>query len=192
MTTIKCVHHWIIESPNGPYSLAKCKKCGEYDAMLNALPENGWSAYASPKQISTQEDIERRMFLRKKIKENEEKIKEERIKKETVKQKPLKTKLIRKAPIQYTDIVKIRVLRDLIKGRAISETSRIYKVPTSTIHGWRKTYSSYPKVKTSGSIEILKKVLIEKIKIDNNVSNIAKDYNMPRRTLRDWIKKQAA
>lgn len=23
-----CVHYWILESPNGPYSYGRCRKCG--------------------------------------------------------------------------------------------------------------------------------------------------------------------
>ena len=79
-----------------------------------------------------------------------------------------------------------------MKGKTITETSKINKVPTSTIHGWRNTYSNYPKVKTSGNTEIFKKIIIEKIGAKGNISNIAKDYDMPRRTLRDWLKKRVA
>jgi len=192
LTTTTCTHYWIIESPDGKFSLAKCKKCGKYDAMLNALPEGGWLAHSPSKRIHVHEDIERKVFLRKRIKENEESIKEEKIKEETVLQKPLKTELMKKSPIQYTDIIKFQVLLDLMKGKTVTETSRINKVPTSTIHGWKKTYSNYPEVKTSGNIEIFKKIIIEKIKSNSAISNIAKEYNMPRRTLRDWAKNEAA
>jgi len=159
--------------------------------MLNALPEGGWTASAPSKRAPV-DDTERKVFLQERIKEDEKRTKEERIKKETVLQKPLKTKLIRKTPVQYTDIVKIRVLRDLMKDKTIAETSRIHKVPTSTIRGWRKIYSSYPKVKTSGNTEIFKRIIIEKTETGGNIANVAKDYNMPRRTLRDWVKRQAA
>jgi len=178
-----CVHHWLIESPNGKFSLAKCKKCGEYDAMSNSIANGVWSQASPKRKPVIKDDIEREVFLQEKIKEEKE-----RIKKELVQQKILKAELRKRTPIQYTDKVKIRVLLNLMKGRTIAETSRINKVPTSTIHGWRNTYSNYPKVKTSGNIEIFKKIIIEKIETEGNISNIAKDYDMPRSTLRDWLK----
>jgi len=33
-----CVHHWMIESPNGPVSKGKCEKCGEERMFLNSVP----------------------------------------------------------------------------------------------------------------------------------------------------------
>lgn len=26
---VKCIHHWVIETPNGPVNMGVCKKCGE-------------------------------------------------------------------------------------------------------------------------------------------------------------------
>ena len=178
IATTTCTHHWLIESPNGPYSLAKCKKCGKYDAMFNSLLEGAWSQ-TTPSKRASEDTINREVFL------------QERIKKEPVLQDPLKKELVKRSPIQYTDAVKTQILLDLIRGKTITETSRINKVPTSTIHGWRNTYSSYPKVKTSGNTEIFKKIILEKIGTEGNLSDIAKEYNMPRRTLRNWAKKKA-
>jgi len=186
VTTAICIHLWMIESPNGKFSLAKCKKCGEYNAMLNALPEGGWTASAPSKRAPV-DDTERKMFLQERIKEDKERIKEELIQQEI-----LKAELRKRTPIQYTNTVKTQVLLDLTRGLTITETSRIHKVPPSTIHDWKKIYFNYSKAKISGNIEIFKKIIIEKIEIESNISNIAKDYDMPRRTLRDWIKKQAA
>lgn len=189
MTTATCIHFWMIESPNGKFSLAKCKKCGKYDAMLNALPEGGmWagSPAAQAKRTPTQEDIERKVFLQERIKEDKEK--------KLVLQESLKTEpeLRKRTYVQYTNNIKTQVLLALTRGKTITEVSRIYKVPTSTINGWKRTYFNYSKAKTSGNIEIFKKIIIEKIELNNNISSIAKDYDMPRRTLRDWIKKQVA
>jgi len=186
IATTTCTHHWLIESPNGPYSLAKCKKCGKYDAMFNSLLEGVWSQTAPAKRASM-DSVNREVFRQERIKEDKE-----RIKKKLVQQEPLKTELGKRTPIQYTDTIKLQVLLNLMKGRTITETSKINKVPTSTIRDWRKTYSNYPKVKTSGNTEIFKKIIIEKIEIGSNISNVAKDYGMPRRTLRDWLKKRVA
>ena len=86
----------MIESPNGKFSLAKCKKCGEYNAMLNALPEGGWTASAPSKRAPV-DDTERKVFLQERIKEDKERIKEELIQQEI-----LKAELIKRTPIQYT------------------------------------------------------------------------------------------
>ena len=187
MTTTTCVHHWIIETPNGPFSLAKCKKCGEYDALQNFTVGNAWSQKEIKSAKSDAGDTEkaRKLFFEEKIKEDKEKIE-----KELIQQEILKAELRKRIPIQYTDAVKTRVLLDLINGKTIAETSRVNKVPDSTIRGWRNLYSNYPKVKISGNIEIFKKIIIKKIGTESNVSDIAKDYDMPRRTLRDWVKKQ--
>jgi transposase-like protein len=155
--------------------------------MSNSIEVGGWTGTAPSGKASTEINIERKVFLQEKIKEDKE-----RIKKELGQQKILKAELRKRTPIQYTDEVKIQVLLDLMKGKTITETSRINKVPTSTIHGWRNTYSNYPKVKTSGNTEIFKKIIIEKIEIGGNIANVAKDYGMPRRTLRDWLKKRVA
>ena len=188
-----CVHHWLVASPNGPYSLAKCKKCGEYDAMSNSIEVGGWtgSPAAQAKRTPIHEDIEREVFLREKIKEDQEKAKKEFAIQEALKE-ARKAESRKRIPVQYSNAVKILVLLDLIKGKTIAETSRANKVPTSTIHGWRNTYSAYPRVKTSGDIEVFKRIIIEKAETESNLSSIARDYNIPRRTLRDWVKNQVA
>ena len=35
-------------------------------------------------------------------------------------------------------------------------------------------------------------IIIEKAETESNLSSIARDYNIPRRTLRDWVKNQVA
>lgn len=37
-----CKHLWIIESPNGPTSIGKCKLCGEQNEFRNSVPVSGW------------------------------------------------------------------------------------------------------------------------------------------------------
>ena len=187
MTTATCIHHWVVESPNGKFSLAKCKKCGEYDAMFNSLTEGAWTQTSGNKKRESSEESERVVFLQEKIKEDKE-----RIKKELQLKEALKTELRKREPIQYTNTVKLEVLLDLTRGKTLTETSKAHNVPIGTVHGWRKTYSNYSKVKTSGNIEIFKKIIIEKTELESNLSSIAKDYDMPRRTLRDWVNKQVA
>jgi len=36
---MKCVHHWILESPNGSWCKGKCKKCNEVGEFRNSVDE---------------------------------------------------------------------------------------------------------------------------------------------------------
>ena len=46
MAKTDCVHSYLIESPNGTYSVGVCEKCGDERVMINVLPTNmdnaGW------------------------------------------------------------------------------------------------------------------------------------------------------
>ena len=37
-----CMHHWMIESPNGPTSRGVCKVCGVSSEFRNSMPGSGW------------------------------------------------------------------------------------------------------------------------------------------------------
>ena len=38
MSRIECVHSYLIETPNGRYSVGVCEKCGDEREMINVLP----------------------------------------------------------------------------------------------------------------------------------------------------------
>ncbi|MFO8009882.1 MAG: hypothetical protein R6U89_03620 [Dehalococcoidia bacterium] len=38
----ECVHHWLIEPPEGPVSKGVCLKCGEVKEFNNYLPFSSW------------------------------------------------------------------------------------------------------------------------------------------------------
>ena len=94
----------------------------------------------------------------------------------------------------YEDDIKFKVLMDTDLF-SIAETSRRNCVPTSTVSDWKKQYSSYQNVKDSDNRELFKRVVVKKVitlqlnDTEVNVAQIARDYNMPRRTLRDWLNK---
>ena len=44
MTTETCVHHWILQTPNGPTSEGTCKRCHQVRSFLNYVEA---SAYTS-------------------------------------------------------------------------------------------------------------------------------------------------
>ena len=37
-----CIHHWVIEPPEGPFSKGKCLKCGEEKEFQNYFPHSTW------------------------------------------------------------------------------------------------------------------------------------------------------
>ena len=41
-TVAECIHHWVIESPNGPMSQGVCKLCGLGAEFRNSIQETGW------------------------------------------------------------------------------------------------------------------------------------------------------
>ena len=45
--TIQCTHHWQIESPNGPVSIGRCKRCGEIREFNNSIQGSGWDRQGS-------------------------------------------------------------------------------------------------------------------------------------------------
>ena len=183
MTTPTCPHHWLIAAPSGPFSLATCNKCGEHDALRNSIHENAWMQ-KEVKGTAKRDEAERQIFLKEKIKE---KIIEDREKiKKAKKERVSALKETKEDYSSYSPEIKTMVLISLLTNSLI-ETSRKFKVPESTIRGWKKTCLDYTNARDSGNIEIFKKIISEKIKTEANISKIAKDYGMPRRTLRNWI-----
>ena len=39
----RCSHYWIIDSPNGPTSVGRCKYCGAVKEFTNYLPYSSWA-----------------------------------------------------------------------------------------------------------------------------------------------------
>ena len=37
-----CVHHWLIEAPNGRESVGRCKRCGTTKSFMNATEAVMW------------------------------------------------------------------------------------------------------------------------------------------------------
>ena len=54
----KCAHHFILEAPDGVWSLGRCGKCGKLDAFPNWMAKSAWM----PKSEGTTES--KREFLR--------------------------------------------------------------------------------------------------------------------------------
>ena len=43
-----CVHHWVIEPPNGAVSEGRCKVCGEKKEFRNSFEYSSWYGNKSP------------------------------------------------------------------------------------------------------------------------------------------------
>ena len=42
---VECVHYFVFESPNGKFSIGKCKYCGERTEAVNCLELSPWSTW---------------------------------------------------------------------------------------------------------------------------------------------------
>ena len=42
-----CLHHWAIESPNGPTSYGTCRRCGEVREFKNSIQITSWESEGS-------------------------------------------------------------------------------------------------------------------------------------------------
>tara|TARA_Y100000588_G_scaffold332734_1_gene371148 strand:- start:63 stop:317 length:255 start_codon:yes stop_codon:yes gene_type:complete len=45
-----CVHHWVIEPPNGAVSQGHCKACGESKEFRNSFEYSSWYGNKSPEK----------------------------------------------------------------------------------------------------------------------------------------------
>mgnify|MGYP003962425011 FL=1 len=43
-----CVHHWVIDPPNGAVSQGRCKACGEQKEFRNSFEYSSWYGNKSP------------------------------------------------------------------------------------------------------------------------------------------------
>jgi len=39
-----CIHHWVIEPPEGPVSKGVCRKCGQERQFDNYMPHSVWES----------------------------------------------------------------------------------------------------------------------------------------------------
>ena len=113
---IQCTHHWVVESPNGPWSLAFCKKCGEKDAYPNSLDGSLWT---------TKEKRQSLVKITGKVS-----------KKEFLKEVKKTTKAI-KVDGKYTNEFKCQAVKEAkLYGRKFVRAK--YNLPETTLRGWVK------------------------------------------------------
>jgi hypothetical protein len=62
---LECAHYWVIEAPQGPISIGKCKYCGAVSEFKNYVPFPSWENRASRYNnhsdltiIESEEDVE--------------------------------------------------------------------------------------------------------------------------------------
>jgi len=51
-----CVHHWVIEPPNGAVSQGHCKTCGEVKEFRNSFEYSSWYGNKAPGPKSSGSD----------------------------------------------------------------------------------------------------------------------------------------
>ena len=47
-----CMHHWMIDQPNGPTSMGTCKICGLSQEFNNSVQGNGWDRDGSRRRAA--------------------------------------------------------------------------------------------------------------------------------------------
>ena len=121
-----CLHHWIIESPNGLWSLATCKKCKKVDAFKNSLDEPLWS----PPIKSLPPNVKSRAI---KNKDKDMITKEEFL--TQMDPQPIKSN-----GSKYETEFKLKIVQETnIYGR--TKVRKKYGLPETTLRGWIKRYT---------------------------------------------------
>ena len=111
-----CSHHWIIESPRGPWSLATCRKCKKIDAFKNSIHETSWTG--PPK--------------------NSKDTRNETTKEEFLSQR--EPELSPSNGSKYKTEFKVKVVQEVsIYGR--TEVRKKHNIPETTLRSWVKLYS---------------------------------------------------
>jgi len=116
-TNKPCSHHWIIEPPNGPWSLGTCNKCKEIDAFKNSMPETSWTGPPKKGRDKKNEIVTKEEFLSQREPE-----------------------LSPSNGSKYKTEFKMKVVQEVsIYGR--TEVRKKYKIPETTLRSWVKLYS---------------------------------------------------
>ncbi len=59
-TVPQCLHHWVIETADGPTSEGVCQKCAEVKTFANYVVQNTWSNQGDPApSASPRRDLKR-------------------------------------------------------------------------------------------------------------------------------------
>ncbi len=53
-TVPECLHHWVIETADGPTSEGVCRKCAEVKTFANYVAQNTWSNQGDPTTSASQ------------------------------------------------------------------------------------------------------------------------------------------
>jgi hypothetical protein len=54
---VTCIHHWLIEPPNGPTSMGVCKRCGAMREFDNQLPTKSAATPQTTAQSSDEQAV---------------------------------------------------------------------------------------------------------------------------------------
>jgi len=53
-TAEECVHHWVLDQPNGPTSSGRCKHCGTKEEFRNSMQGSGWDRSGQARKAKQQ------------------------------------------------------------------------------------------------------------------------------------------
>ena len=54
LTNQECVHHWVLDQPNGPTSSGRCKHCGTKEEFRNSMQGSGWDRSGQARKAKQQ------------------------------------------------------------------------------------------------------------------------------------------
>lgn len=53
----RCMHHWVIEMPSGPFSTGVCRVCGSEKKFQNYLENSSWGTDVSLEQLAAKAGV---------------------------------------------------------------------------------------------------------------------------------------
>ena len=59
VTESDCMHHWVIDEPNGPTSMGTCKICGLSQEFRNSIQGSGWDRDGRRRRAARQQSSSR-------------------------------------------------------------------------------------------------------------------------------------
>ena len=127
-TKSNCRHHWRLETPNGPFSLAQCKRCKKYEAFKNSDLPNTWPVQRTQKGLRYETEAEaKKAFLQERLEE---------ITKPIIITKPKRTIKKLKVSPMYPLKFKVAAVAAAKKYKNVTKAASEFKIPRRTLRGW--------------------------------------------------------
>ena len=137
--TKECTHRWSLESPDGPFCLAQCSKCNEYQVFRNTEFPVTWPVFKEErKQQFASEEEAMKDYLKSRL---------SGIKKPIIKIKRNKIHIpvsetvarVGDKPV-YTSEFKAEAIKTAKKHKNVSKAAEELNIPRRTLRGWIAKY----------------------------------------------------